>query len=273
MTTDSRGTDGDTVVLRDGDVEVTVAPRAGGRVASIRVSGTEVLVTGDGEPDMRWGSYPMTPWAGRVRHGTFDHDGTTYRLPLDMPPHAIHGTTYTRPWTVTGVGPDRLGMRIDLGDQWPLGGAAEQMISVSEGVVRCDLAVTAADRSMPAQVGWHPWFRKPRTARLRFGGMYVRDEEGIPTGEIVPPPPGPWDDCFVEPRGELSLVVPGIRSSPDVEVVIASDCDHWVVYDMPDHATCVEPQSGPPDGFTLAPHVLAPGRTLRRWMTITVATR
>jgi aldose 1-epimerase len=54
----------------------------------------------------------------------------------------------------------------------------------------------------------------------------------------------------------------------DVTLMVSSSCDHWVVYDQPDHATCVEPQSGPPDGFTLCPEVLAPGETLRHTMTI-----
>ena len=46
---------------------------------------------------------------------------------------------------------------------------------------------------------------------------------------------------------------------------LTSDCRHWVVYDEPAHATCVEPQSGPPDAFNLEPLVLAPGETLQRW--------
>ena len=55
--------------------------------------------------------------------------------------------------------------------------------------------------------------------------------------------------------------------------MVSSSCDHWVVYDQPEHATCVEPQSGPPDGFTLCPEVLAPGETLRHTMTIAWSTR
>jgi galactose mutarotase-like enzyme len=35
---------------------------------------------------------------------------------------------------------------------------------------------------------------------------------------------------------------------------------------MPKHALCVEPQSGPPDGFTLAPLVVTPASPLRRTM-------
>ncbi|MEO6102255.1 MAG: aldose epimerase, partial [Pseudoxanthomonas sp.] len=45
---------------------------------------------------------------------------------------------------------------------------------------------------------------------------------------------------------------------------LSSDCTHWVVYDQPSFATCVEPQSGPPDAFNLEPSVLAPGATLQK---------
>ncbi|MEM1333882.1 MAG: hypothetical protein AAGG08_10520 [Actinomycetota bacterium] len=55
-------------------------------------------------------------------------------------------------------------------------------------------------------------------------------------------------------------------------VEVTSDCDHLVVFDRPAHATCVEPQSGPPDAVNLggahAPDVVAPGSPLRRTMTI-----
>jgi aldose 1-epimerase len=51
-------------------------------------------------------------------------------------------------------------------------------------------------------------------------------------------------------------------------VRVESECDHWVVFDVPAEATCVEPQSGPPDAFNLTPHVVTPRSPLSRTMTI-----
>jgi aldose 1-epimerase len=34
------------------------------------------------------------------------------------------------------------------------------------------------------------------------------------------------------------------------------------VFDEPEHAICVEPQTGPPDAFTLDPVVVRPGEPL-----------
>jgi aldose 1-epimerase len=44
-----------------------------------------------------------------------------------------------------------------------------------------------------------------------------------------------------------------------------------VIYDKPVHATCVEPQSGPPDAVNTCPTVIAQGQSLSRWFRLTVA--
>ena len=46
----------------------------------------------------------MAPWTGRVRDGRFTFDGVAYQLPLNKPPHAIHGTARDHPWTVDASG-------------------------------------------------------------------------------------------------------------------------------------------------------------------------
>ena len=243
------------------DATVTVDPLHGGRVAQLRVGGRDLLV----EPDrsrplddqaMAWGSFPMAPWAGRVRHGRFELDGTTHRLDVNLPPHAIHGTVFTRPWDVVLIDDHEIELTTELA--WELGGSAHQRVEIDHESVRCTLTVTAGDLRMPAELGWHPWFVKPASLDLAPDAMYARDGEGIPTGELVPPPPGPWDDCFV---GTDTVVL----RYDDLDVTLTSDCDHWVVYDEPLHATCVEPQSGPPDAFNLRPRVLGPAERLTRW--------
>jgi aldose 1-epimerase len=95
--------------------------------------------------------------------------------------------------------------------------------------------------------------------------MYRRDDDYIAVDELVPVPEGPWDDCFVnaEPVG---LTIDGIGLG------LTSDCRDWVVYDMPAHATCIEPQSAPPDAFNLRPNRLEPGEALARWFDISVVT-
>ena len=247
-----------------GAAVVRVDAARGGRLATVTVAGRELLVGPAPERGpLHWGSYPMAPWAGRIRHGRFPLAGRVHQLPLDgsldRPPHAIHGTAYLQAWEVDAVGPDHVALTCDLA--WELGGRAWQHVEVDPSGVSCVLAVTASDRAMPAEIGWHPWFVKPASVGFRPMSMYARDAEGIPTGELVPAPPPPWDDCFVN-------VEPVELRYPGLSVTVTSDCDHWVVFDEPSHATCVEPQSGPPDAFNLRQRVLAPGDQLRRTMHI-----
>ncbi len=61
------------------------------------MDGRELLVTEAIGP-MATGSFPMAPYAGRIRDARFAFRGQSYDLPATMPPHAIHGTVYDRPW-------------------------------------------------------------------------------------------------------------------------------------------------------------------------------
>ncbi|MEK0265922.1 hypothetical protein QT383_06375 [Stenotrophomonas rhizophila] len=117
------------------------------------------------------------------------------------------------------------------------------------------LAVQAGDKAMPAVLGWHPWFRKPDQLLFSPSAMYPRDGEGIAALPCIAPTPGSWDDCFIN-QAEVVLVCGAQR------LELRADTDHWVVYDSAAHATCVEPQTGPPDGFTLAPKRLDSGQML-----------
>jgi aldose 1-epimerase len=96
--------------------------------------------------------------------------------------------------------------------------------------------------------------------------MYLRDEFGIPTGEKIAPPAGPYDDCF---SGSLSS--PNLNFADKVRLEIETDCSHWVVYDEPQHAICVEPQSGPPDGFNIEPLIITRDTPLTRFMRLVIS--
>jgi aldose 1-epimerase len=252
------------VHLGDGAFGCSVDVLRGARLSSLRVGARERLVTRKhGAAATAWGAYPMVPYAGRVRDGRFVHAGSPHQLPLNFGAHAIHGTVFDVSWTTTDQSATYAVFVASLGARWPFAGRVTHEVSIdqAERSVACTLTVTTTAESMPAQVGWHPWFVRPARLEVDFAEMYVRDDAHIATNRRIPPPPGPWDDCFVGPRR-----APNIVFDDGARIAVESDCDHWVVYDMPTHALCVEPQSGPPDGFTLAPHVITPTEPLRRTM-------
>ncbi len=244
--------------LRAGRLEVALAPEAGGRIARIRFDGVEWLIGEQQEAAaIGWGCYPMVPWAGRIRQGRFSFDGRPCQLPVNFGMHAIHGVGFSRPWHIDLLESDGASLSLDLPEDpyWPFGGRALQQIHVQRDRLKLRLAVQAGAMAMPAVLGWHPWFRKPDRLLFAPSAMYLRDEEGIATLPCVHPTQGPWDDCFIN-QTEVTLVAAGQR------LRLSADTDHWVVYDGAAHATCVEPQTGPPDGFTLAPTRLQPGQQL-----------
>lgn len=252
---------GELFTIANGLLVVTVAPHAGGRIAQIIHRGEPLLVEYGPETSamIAWGSYPMVPWAGRVRDGRFDFQGNSYELPLNLGEHAIHGVGFGLSWRV-----DRQeGNLIDLSlvlpndERWPFGGEVRQRIEAGSGWLKMKLSVRAIERAMPAVIGWHPWFRKPERLDFTPRKIYPRDGRGIATTPCIDPTPGPWDDCFINSD-------PVLLHYAGQSVRLLSDCSHWVVYDETAYATCVEPQSGPADSFNIEPAVLQPGETLER---------
>ncbi len=261
-----------TLTLRSGDVTVTVHPDAGARIGQIDVAGQPLMIDvpldGERHPTL-WGSFAMTPWAGRIRSGRFSFDGADHQLPInhhDGPDprnaHAIHGLAFDRPWHVRTVSGTSCTCSLEF--DWEFGGTVSQVVTLQPDRVVVELVVESTGVAFPAEVGWHPWFRTPDRLEFAPAAMYERDEFGLPTGEMVGPTEGPWDDCFV-----ATGPVVAHYDRPIAPIVkVDSDCDHWVVFDQPSDATCIEPQSGPPDAFNLQPHVVTTDEPLARTMTI-----
>ncbi|MEY3802006.1 MAG: hypothetical protein RLZZ51_288 [Actinomycetota bacterium] len=253
-------------VIASKNVQCVVSPNVGGRVSSIVAFGRELLITQNAETNLqKWGCYPMVPWAGRVRNGIFVHDSKQHQLEINMAPHAIHGTVLDRPWTTISSSPSVMAMKIDLGPAWGFAGEVTQTITVANDIIEFRLHLATSDATMPAQVGWHPWFARPCKLETQFEKMYLRDKYGIPTGETISPTAGPHDDCF-----SGSQRTPKLNFDDKVKLEIETDCTHWVVYDEPKHAICVEPQSGPPDGFNLDPTIITPTAPLTRFMRLVI---
>ena len=267
--------------LRNGTTTATI-DLGGGRLASFRPDGIEVLVT-EGAKPTRWGSFPMVPWCGRLRDGRLSFDGAVHDFPLTSPPHANHGFTHVQAWYPLDPSAPELvdagellvaeaAIATDLGDPWPYGGRAVQRFALGVDHLTVTVEVHADRVPMPAMAGWHPWFRRD----LGVGGaaelvldldgaaVYAVGTDGIPTGELEPVPPGPWDACF-----DGLGAAPVVRWPGALEVELTSSFDHWVVFTEPEHALCVEPESGAPNDINRVPHVVRPGEPLIGSMTFT----
>ncbi len=242
-----------------GEMRAVVDPAHGARLAELWFGDLQVLVPRNEDP-FGWGCYPMAPWAGRIRDARFCHAGETYELKRNRPPHALHGTVLDRPWCRRGDDPC---YEVALGEDWPFPGIARFELRAEGAGLALRLEVHSHGLAFPASLGWHPWFmrRLHRGASAQLGfqatSMYRRGHDHQLDGGLTAPAAGPWDDCFLGVARPIVLEWPGA-----LRLQLDSDTDHWVIYDQPAHALCVEPWSGPPDALNLEPRLVTPEQPL-----------
>ncbi|MGW4821082.1 aldose epimerase family protein [Streptomyces sp. NPDC004227] len=245
------------ITLTAGDAEAVVQPGNGGRVGSLRVGGLELLRQGE-----RFGCFPMVPWCGRIRDGRFRDGAIVHQMPLNSPPHAIHGTARDGAWRTARTSAGEAVITYDLVDPWPYPGRVTQAVTLTGDALTLTMSVETYESSFPAQIGWHPWFHRnlggagAQDVRVDFRPAWQeeRGDDHLPTGHRVEPKPGPWDDCFGMPGGvDVTLTWPG-----QLELRVTSREEWVVIYDEQQAAVCVEPQTGPPDGLNTLPRLVTP---------------
>ncbi|MEV7614845.1 aldose 1-epimerase [Streptomyces sp. NPDC089799] len=245
-----------TTQLSAGGAEVTVDQENGCRISSLRIDGTELLRQGE-----TYGVFPMVPWCGRIELGQFRNGGVRHQMPVNAPPHAIHGFGRDAAWKTARVDRTEAAFVYDLAEPWPYPGRVTQTFELTESSLTLGMGVETYGDSFPAQAGWHPWFRRNlgdggEDVRLTFDPEWQeeRGDDHLPTGRRIDPRPGPWDDCFGMPYGvDVTLTWPGA-----LELRITSRTEWVVVYDEQPEAVCVEPQSGPPNGLNTLPRLVTP---------------
>ena len=240
----------------------------GGRLASLSVDGMEVLVT-EGAKPTRWGSFPMVPWCGRLAYGCLEVDTVQFDFPITSPPHANHGLAHVREWTISKHDTSAARLTVNLEDPWPFGGRVIQRFAIDDESLTVRIEVHAGETPMPAMAGWHPWFRRvlergePADLAFNADAAYEVDDDLIPTGELVDVGEPPYNTTLSGMAEWPTITWPGALS-----LAIESSFDHWVVFTEPDHALCVEPQSGPPNEINTDPVMIAPGGALSGAMTL-----
>ncbi|NGO81851.1 aldose 1-epimerase [Streptomyces sp. YC504] len=246
----------DDIRLVAGGTELTVQGGNGCRIGSLRIDGTEVLRQGD-----HYGSFPMVPWCGRTENGRFLSGGESYQLPITDPPHAIHGTVRDVPWRLARSSANEAAFTYDLTEPWPWNGRVTQLFELSEDSVTITMGIETYGDSFPAQIGWHPWFKRHlreggAEARIDFDAAWQeeRGENYLPTGKRIDPRPSPWDDCFGMPDG----VDVTVTWADELELRVQSREQWVVIFDHQQEAVCVEPQTGPPNGLNTHPRLVTP---------------
>lgn len=185
------------IILKAHDWDIEIDPENGSLFRHCRFKGYPVFREfehSDSATEFpQWGAahFPLLPYSNRIKNGTFPFNGK--RVKLDTRPndqnHALHGFGWVRPWTLKF----RHTTRLDLvqsyeGSDWPWPYKAKQSISVSRDTLQLSLSLTNSGKtSMPAGLGFHPFFPNLKTASLTFDShaVWMADEEVLPTQKVA----------------------------------------------------------------------------------------
>ena len=150
--------------------------------------------------DIADGCFPMVPWAGRVRDGRLNARPTEYQLPQTDGGNAFHGLGHVAAWEQVG---DVLRAR-DSAIRGRRRVPPTSYELLDDGL-RIDLTWDDGTDA-PCSMGLHPWFGR----RLDGGEevvtsldpdvMVERGADGLPTGRLVGPTPGPGTTASASPR-------------------------------------------------------------------------
>lgn len=236
------------LAVRAGDAVIEVDPDVGGRLVSWRIGALELL-GGRSDNPVEYGCYPMAPWPGRLRENEVVVAGAHSPLPPTYDGWALHGTVLDRVWRVVDVGASHVMVATELGASWPWPGRAVLSWHLAADALHSELAITTDGAPFPAEIGWHPWFRRrlnvgqPLTWDLDAQFIQERGPDMLPTGRLLDPGTlaGPFDHAFAVPDGRATILWPGA-----LELVVESDCGWFVVFDELDDLVCVEPQTAAP---------------------------
>ena len=266
----------DNIKIENGFSSVIVSPGAGAALRSISIkkngSTYELLAGRENEHDPTLlpsgsGSFIMAPWVNRIRDGRLVAPDGVHELPVNAPPHAMHGLVRERVWRVRSTDATSIEMAIELAEPWPYKSRVEYSISLDGRKLLQTMKLIASPgetRPFPGGLGWHPWFNRslgtdeanvqadvasqwhlddtmtalgPRSdtdlvERLNKGTHFDIDEV---------------DGCFLARRGAKAVL-----SWPELTLTMTSSetVTHLMFY-SPEHAICVEPQTSTIDAARL----------------------
>ena len=115
-------------------------------------------------------SFPMIPYAGRLREGRFEFEGRSIDYPLNALPerHSSHGDGFTRPWALTALERHRAVLELLPAAFAPIQYHCTQSIELAEDRLDVRFRIRNLEsHRIPIGIGLHPYFAHRHTATLR----------------------------------------------------------------------------------------------------------
>lgn len=199
--------------LKNGILELAVAPEVGGSIFSFRYSKDGVMMDimrptterALAEKDTgSFASFNLFPYSNRIEDALLKYKGREYQLDVNFPDgNAIHGEAWLRSWKVLSVEENRMVLEFDSEDfsdiswPWPFKAVLEYRLEGRSLIVRTSLKNIGSEK-MPAGMGIHPYFMRNISGevekvnlKMETRGVYPGEAQ-IPTGHWVTAPEK-WD--------------------------------------------------------------------------------
>ena len=166
------------IELQHGALRLAACPALGGAITRLSVGGLDLLRPWDGSDSVRRaGCFVLAPFSNRVGEAAFEHEGRRYplrRLSEDHP-LPIHGVAWKRAWSVIEQDSATLSLRLthrpdgDAVLDWPFAFELEHRLQLVDDALHLKLSLRNMDnRTMPAGLGWHPYFMRHGNCLLQF---------------------------------------------------------------------------------------------------------
>lgn len=250
-------------------------PACGGSIASLRLDGVDILrpTPASTRQVLDTASFPLVPYANRIANGRFEFEGRAIELPRNFGdhPHPLHGVGWLAAWQVAERSDRSATLTLDhAGDAaWPWAFRAVQQADLDAQGLTLRLTLSnLGDTTMPAGLGFHPYFPASVATRLKaqFSQAWLSDAEQIPSEAVSPGHFGNWADGDVVRRKALvdhcHAGWDGIAriEQPGHVVTLQATGAKWLHLYMPpgEPFFCVEPVSHLPDAVNRPGHDMAP---------------
>ena len=239
------------VELQHDSLRLSVCPALGGAITRLSIDGIDLLRPWDGSDSVRrTGCFVLAPFSNRVGEAAFEHDGERYPLRRlsEEHPLPIHGVAWKRSWRLTEQTSTSLRLTFrhlpeeDGALDWPFAFEVEHRIKLDNSGVSLELRLRNTDsRSMPAGLGWHPYFLRHEACRLRFEAQSVWQNDAGNLPSQMTPIPADWDfsaekslqqpgldNCFIGRTEPITIRWP--NEGIELTMLPSETLDHLVVF-------------------------------------------
>jgi aldose 1-epimerase len=178
--------------LANTDTKVEISPELGGAILAYDVKLHNQFVpilrnSNKANSVLESSCFPLVPYSNRIKHGHFNWQEKSIRLPLNHLPekHSIHGHGWQLPWEVTQQTDSSLTIQYHYQTaEWPFSYSAKQVFTLKESSLNIELSIINTSNSqMPGGLGLHPYFSLTNKTSIKcsVAKMWAVDDECLPT--------------------------------------------------------------------------------------------